>query len=126
MTREIPWEPVLQVIGTVAEIDDPGRFGLEVLNALSSAIPFDIGSFNEIDLDSGRAVFVASPPEEEDADQETRAAFPAWCSRTQFSSIRIGPATAAPIAYPISCQPRHSMVLSSTSGCTSLEAWNSR
>jgi DNA-binding CsgD family transcriptional regulator len=76
MTREIPWEPVLQVIGTVAEIDDPGRFGLEVLNALSSAIPFDIGSFNEIDLDSGRAVFVASPPEEEDADQETRAAFP--------------------------------------------------
>ena len=76
MTHEIPWEPVLQVIGTVAEINDPSRFGLEVLNALSSAVPFDIGSFNEIDLDSGRAVFVALPTEEDDVDQETRDAFP--------------------------------------------------
>src|ERR1700722_6058024 len=76
MTREIPWGPVLQVIGPVAEIDNPGGCALEVPNARASAIPFDIGSFNEIDLDSGRAVFVASPPEEEDADQETRAAFP--------------------------------------------------
>jgi DNA-binding CsgD family transcriptional regulator len=75
VTHEIPWEPVLQVIGTVAEINEPSNFGLEVLKALSVAVPFDVGSFNEIDLDSGRAVFVALP-NEEDHDPETRDAFP--------------------------------------------------
>jgi hypothetical protein len=97
MTHEIPLEPVLQVIGTVAEINDPGRVGLEVLNARSSAVPFDIGSFNEIDLDSGpRGVFVASPAEEEDVDRETRAMFP---RRLLWDQIASSPLSIIPTSF---------------------------
>ncbi|HWD96392.1 MAG TPA: hypothetical protein VG246_08240, partial [Acidimicrobiales bacterium] len=76
MALESPWEPALKVVGAIARIDDPSNFGLEALKALSLAVPFDIGSFNEIDLESGRAVFVALPNDEDLDDDETRDAFP--------------------------------------------------
>jgi DNA-binding CsgD family transcriptional regulator len=76
MVVEGTWEPVLQVIAAIAHIDDPAKFGLKALEALALAVPFDSGSFNEIDLESGRAVVVALPDGVPDGNDETYRAFP--------------------------------------------------
>jgi hypothetical protein len=59
----IPWALVLEVIGTVAAVEEPDLFGSVALEALARAVPFDLGSYNEIDVSSGRAIFCAYPPD---------------------------------------------------------------
>jgi len=62
MSRERPnWAALVDVIGAAASVDDIDRFGPAVLEAIESVVPYDIGSFNEIDPDAGRAVVCARP-----------------------------------------------------------------
>lgn len=52
---------ILGVIETLAQLEDAESFGLSVLKAIAPVLPFDIGSFNEVDPKTERAVFCALP-----------------------------------------------------------------
>jgi DNA-binding CsgD family transcriptional regulator len=58
---------VTTVVEAIAEVEDPADFGLVALRALVSVVPFDVGSFNEIDPDVPLAVFSALPDDTRDA-----------------------------------------------------------
>lgn len=71
----LAWGPILTVIDAVAAVEDPGSFGPVALEALAEVVPFDMGSYNEVDTAAGHALFRAFPPDmpTNDADAE---AFP--------------------------------------------------
>jgi DNA-binding CsgD family transcriptional regulator len=55
------WAPVTKVVEAIAEIEEPADFGMVALRALATVVPFDLGSFNEIDPEVPRAAFCAYP-----------------------------------------------------------------
>ncbi len=63
---------VLQVIGALDAIDDAGSFGYMALEALSFALDFDHGSYNEVDTSTSSVYFSEWPHDapHNDADEE--------------------------------------------------------
>lgn len=60
------------VIEFLAQLEDSESFGMSVLKILASVVPFDIGSFNEVDPRTERAIFWTFPEDSDvvDADVE--------------------------------------------------------
>jgi DNA-binding CsgD family transcriptional regulator len=65
----VDWAPVLEVIRRVGAVDNPDSFSGVALEALATVVPFDHGSFNEVDAEEGRAVYTNFP-----ADMDTKGA----------------------------------------------------
>ena len=59
----IAWEPVVEVIGVVAAVEDPGAFGPVAMAALAGVVSADSISYNEVDTVVGRAFFCTHPPD---------------------------------------------------------------
>lgn len=57
----IPWALVLEVIASIAAVEEPELFGQVAMEALALAVPFDLGSYNEVDPSSDRAFFCTYP-----------------------------------------------------------------
>jgi DNA-binding CsgD family transcriptional regulator len=60
----IEWEPVIEVIGAVAAVEDPGSFGPVAMEALAGVVRCDSVSYNEVDTATGDAVFCAHPADQ--------------------------------------------------------------
>jgi DNA-binding CsgD family transcriptional regulator len=70
------WAPVTKVVEAIAEVEEPADFGMVALRALAAVVPFDLGSFNEIDPEVPLATFCTYPDDGEPPPPEDVEAFP--------------------------------------------------
>lgn len=109
---QFDWAPVIEVIELIAAIEDAGEFGIGALRALAEVVPFDLGSFNEVDPDAGRAFFCAVPDVEQYPSSAV-AAFPGLVHQNPILQYqrRTGDGSARRISDFLSAEEFHELDL---------------